>query len=74
MAPNWRVSKIKRRLLYKDSELSSVITKQQVLIKQKFQYNIHSTAFGNFDILGERSILLNIFWVVSHEFEQNIPY
>ena len=36
-----RIDKIKRRLLQKDLVFSSVITKQQVLIKQQFQCNIH---------------------------------
>ena len=46
--PYWQVSKIKRRIFYKDLEFSSVITTQQVLIKQQFQYNIHITAFCYF--------------------------
>ena len=44
-SPKWRVSKVKRSLLQKDLEFSSVITKQQVPIKQQFQYNIHITAY-----------------------------
>ena len=42
------VSIIKRRLLQKELEFSSFITKQQVLIKRQFQYNIHITAFCYF--------------------------
>ena len=48
MPPNWRVSKIKRRLLQKDFEFSSVITEQQGLFKQQFQYILHITAFCYF--------------------------
>ena len=53
------------------------MTKQQVLIKQQFQYNIHVTAFcsfGSFDILEERSILLNVFRVIFDGLVQHIPY
>ena len=76
--PKWRVRKLKGRLLhfFLRNEISSVLTKQQVLIKQQFQSNIHMTAFcyfGNFDILGERSILLNAFRVLSDGFLQDIP-
>ena len=55
---------------------SSVITKQQVFIEQQFQYNILQLfiIFGDFEILGEKSILLNVFRVDSHEFVQYIPY
>ena len=55
---------------------SSVITKQQVFIEQQFQYNILQffIIFGDFEILGEKSILLNVFRVDSHEFVQYIPY
>ena len=76
-APNWQVSKTKRKLLQRDFEFSSVITIQQVFIKQHVQYNIHITAscyFWYFEILGERSILLNVFLVVSDVFVQQIPY
>ena len=72
-----RVSKIKRRLLQEDFEFSSVITKQQVHTEQQLQYNIHSSVFvisGNFENLGEKSILLNVFQVVSDGFIQHIPY
>ena len=34
-----------RRLLQKDLEFFSVITKQEILIKQQFHYNRHITAF-----------------------------
>ena len=46
--PNWRVSKIKRRLLQKDFEFSSELIKQQVLIQQEFQYNTNIAAFCHF--------------------------
>ena len=47
--PNWRFRKIKRRLLQKDLEFYLVITKQQVPIKQQFQYNIQVVHKLEFD-------------------------
>ena len=48
MPQKWRISKIKQRLLQNDLEFSSLLTKQQVLVKQQFQYNIQITAFYYF--------------------------
>ena len=47
-ASKWRISKFKRRLIQKDFEFSSVVTIQQVLFKQQFQYSINISAFCYF--------------------------
>ena len=46
--PNRRVSKNERGLRQKGSEFSPVITRQQVFIKQQFQYSIDFTDFNYF--------------------------
>ena len=43
-----RVNKTEQSILQVVLETSSVITKQQVLITQQFQYNIHIIAFSYF--------------------------
>ena len=73
-------NKIKRSLLQKDLEFSSVITNQQVLVKQQLQYNIHSRAFCFFFYLKiskfseKMCILVYVFRVVSDGFVQYIPH
>ena len=66
-----KVKDYSRRILIEAFEFSSI------LIKKEFQYNMHITAFfifGNFEILGERSILVNVFWVNSNGFVQHTPH
>ena len=58
-------------------EISSVITRKQVLIWQQFQYNIYITAFYYFWQLRSFGknihFQLTVFWVVSVVFVQHIP-
>ena len=70
-------SKIERKLLQKGIEYFSVITIQQVIIYQYFENNISIThllvIFNNFEFLGKRSILVNVFWVIFDGLVQHIP-
>ena len=76
MPPKWRVSNIKRRLLQKDFEISSVKSINQFLLNNSFNITYMLQLFGilgALELLQERSISLNVFRVVSDEFVQYIP-